>query len=121
MTTRDSAAPALDARVVDSLRQLGEPGEGDVLAEILGVFVAEAEGRMAAIAAAVASRDAEAVRRAAHALKGAAGTIGATTLEACCRALEELGRNGELQSAPALVEAVQREYVRVRGAIDDLL
>jgi len=82
MTLDPALNPALDPRVIDSLRQLTQDGEPDVLAEVLGLFLADAPARLAAIAAAAQAGDGPALHRSAHALKGAAGTIGASALQA---------------------------------------
>lgn len=76
--------PVVDEIAVRRLRQLRDqvarPGE-DVLGELLGLFERDAILRIAALRAALAIADvtasAEARRQAAHALKGAAGNIGA--------------------------------------------
>lgn len=78
--------PVVDEIAVRRLRQLRDqvarPGE-DVLAELLGLFERDAHVRVKALRAAVAlaatdvAASAEARRQAAHALKGAAGNIGA--------------------------------------------
>ncbi len=113
--------PALDARVIESLRQLNQDGEPDVLAEVLGLFLAEASARLAAITVAALAGDGPALQRSAHALKGAAGTIGASALQAACGDLEEMGRLGERAPSAEALEAVRRECIRVQQVIGDLL
>jgi len=57
---------------------------------------------------AIRARDAEALRVAAHTLKGAAGAVGAGSSRALASSLEQMGRAGELQgAAPALEELRQ--------------
>jgi HPt (histidine-containing phosphotransfer) domain-containing protein len=114
--------PILDPAVLDTLRQLNQVGEPDVLSEVLGLFIADAPLRLEAISAAVGNGDARALQRAAHTLKGAAGTIGATGLQAACRTLEEVAQQGDLGGAS--IEALRHlggEYARVKSAIDVLL
>ena len=121
MTLDPALNPALDPRVIDSLRQLTQDGEPDVLADVLGLFLADAPARLAAIAAAAQAGDGPALHRSAHALKGAAGTIGASALQAACRDLEEIGRTGERAPSAEALEAVRREGIRVQQVIHDLL
>jgi HPt (histidine-containing phosphotransfer) domain-containing protein len=120
MTAADEPPP-LDPSVIDRLRQLNQPGQPDVLQEVLALFLADGKTRLDAIAAATEAGDGDGLRRAAHTLKGAAGTIGALTLQASCRALEELGRSGALERAGGQAAAVRREYERVERAIHHLL
>jgi HPt (histidine-containing phosphotransfer) domain-containing protein len=111
----------LDPTVLDSLRRLNQPGEPDVLADVLGLFLADAPVRIEAIAAAASSGDAAALRRSAHTFKGAAGAIGATALQAACRELEELAKRPGLTPGGADLEVLHREFDRVRTQIVLLL
>lgn len=119
--TTDGAPPAIDPAVLETLRQLNEVGQPDVVEEVLGLFTHEAPKRLDAIAAAISGGDARALQRAAHTLKGAAGTIGAAALSTLCRGLEEMGRQQTLDEAAATLAAVRVEFYRVRAEIDQLL
>ena len=112
---------ALDRAVLESFRQLNQDGEPDVLVEVLGLFLEDAPARLDAMTAAVAAGDGPALQRAAHGLKGAAGTIGARSLQAACRELEEMGKHNRLESATAGLDLMRREYERVKAEIDHLL
>ena len=114
--------PALDVAVLESLRQLTQPGEPDVLRDVLATFLADAPRRVAAITDAMQCQDAPALLRAAHTLKGAAASIGAAGLDASCRDLESAARNGHVDArAGALLIALREEFERVRSAIGHLL
>ncbi len=56
--------------------------------EVISLFLADAPRRLQAIEQAIAAADVEALSRAAHALKGAAGNIGAAGIQAACGSLE---------------------------------
>lgn len=112
---------ALEPSVLDALRELNQPGEPDVVAEVLGLFRAGSAPRLAAVRAALEQRDAAALQRAAHDLKGASGTIGAYRLQRCCRHLEDAARAGRLEDAAALADALHHEHGRVAAEIDLLL
>jgi HPt (histidine-containing phosphotransfer) domain-containing protein len=115
------AARALDLAVLAKLRQLNQPGEPDLVQEVLGLFVADAQERLVALAAAEATHDPEALQRAAHALKGGAANIGAHQLESHCRDLEEMGRAGETAGATARIAAIREEFARIKTEIAQLL
>ena len=119
--SEEPSVAALDPAVLDSLRQLTQPGEPDVLAEVLGLFLADAPSRLDAIVAAAVAGDAVALQRSAHTLKGAAGTIGASALQAACRELEELAKHSSLAPGAADLAALHSEFARVETAIDLLL
>ena len=117
----DHPASPLDASVLDSLRQLSEPGQLDVVKEVLGLFLMDAPARVQAIDDAASARDAAALQRSAHTLKGASGTIGAFSLQQACRALEDMGKQAAFDDVATGLDALHKEYGRVKGAIDQLL
>jgi two-component system sensor histidine kinase/response regulator len=113
--------PALDAAVLESLRQLNQAGQPDIVREVLTVFLADAPIRVAAIDDAIRAGEGQSLQRAAHALKGASGSIGAVALQTCCRELEEIGKAGALDGAPELGRRIQEEFARVRAEIGEIL
>lgn len=88
---------------------------------MLGVFLTDAPRRLAAIDDALRNTNARSLQREAHALTGAAASIGATVLHDRCRALEEMGRSASLDGAPDVVRQIHSEFDRVRDEISGLL
>jgi len=115
-----STRGVLDPAVVDSLRQLTPPGEPDVLAEILTVFLAEVPRRIDRLTTAWRAGDVADVQRAAHSLKGSSGNIGADALFEVCKQIDERARAGELR-IEELIDALNREYANVEAEIGRLL
>ncbi len=115
-----SGAP-LDLAVIDRLRLLNQEGEPDVVREVFLLFLDDAPRRISAIADAIGRADASALQRAAHTLKGAAASIGATALQALCLEIELLGKNAQPGAAAGPAQALSGEFERVRGEIDRLL
>ena len=109
--------PVLDPAVIDNLRQLTEPGEPDVLAEVLQLFLQDVPRRIARRRASCAAGDAAELHKTAHSLKGSAGNIGAQGLFAICRQLDDQGRVGDVTDAKRLVDALDSEFARVEVAI----
>jgi HPt (histidine-containing phosphotransfer) domain-containing protein len=56
--------------------------------------------------------------QAAHALKGAAANIGATSVASLCGELEQMGRSGQHDGGPQLVSRLEAELVRVNFELD---
>ncbi len=88
----------------------------ELLGEMIGLFFEEAPRLMAQMQDSIAAGEAQGLERAAHSLKGAAGSIGAADVMGLARALEEMGRAAELaeaSSAYARLEAgmVQLEHL----------
>ena len=110
----------LDAVVLANLRQLTPPGEPDVLAEILTVFLGDVPQRIDHLKAAWRDGNAADVQRAAHSLKGSSGNIGARALHEVCRQIDERSKAGDLRIEP-LITALDREFARVEAEIKRLL
>ncbi len=113
--------PVLDQAVISGLRTLTPPGEPDVLAEVLRLFLDEVPPRMARLRNAWESGDIEEMHRAAHSLKGSAGNIGAKRLYEVCSKLDALGKAGDLASAAPLVDALGVEFGKVESEINRLI
>lgn len=82
-------------------------GDRKIFVELCDIFLDDAPKRLAAIREAVAARDVQAVRAAAHAFKGSAGVFDADAIVAVARLLEQLGGHGDLAGAPALVDTLE--------------
>ena len=72
------------------------------------------------LAAAEAS-DAPAIERAAHALKGIAGTVGAHEVSNLALRLEQGGREGRIQGAAILVNELDSALGRARAIFERIL
>ena len=77
-----------------------------VLAELCRDYIAEARNTIAQLRAALAQADPAQVRERAHYLKGSSLMIGARELSQCCASLEQMGRDGDLRTAPTELERV---------------
>ncbi|CAN5564680.1 hypothetical protein BH11PSE7_BH11PSE7_13040 [soil metagenome] len=62
--------------------------------EVANLFVVDAPRRIEEIAAAIVAYDADALSQAAHALKGAAGNVGAHAIQALCSGIEVDAKSG---------------------------
>ncbi len=60
--------------------------------ELIALFIADIPKRLAALTQAVQSRNTHALHEAAHALKGAAGNVGAVSLADACTSVEQLSQ-----------------------------
>ena len=109
--------PALDAKVLETLRSLRRPGKPDVLQKVLSAFLSASPGIVATIAAAVERGDAGGVHRAAHNLKSSSANVGALGLSAYCKELEFLGRTNALAHAREVLATLKAEFARVEAAL----
>ena len=88
------------------------------VSHLIDLFIEETPRRLAAIRAALAKANAEALAHEAHALMGSSAHLGATRMDALCEILEEQGRAGSINGGPALLSALEEEFARVRKALE---
>jgi HPt (histidine-containing phosphotransfer) domain-containing protein len=88
-------------------------GDQEFEKELLAEFLGGSSGTLAALAAAVAARNAHDVRHAAHSLKGGCWTVGARVMGASCEELELDARAGVLDRAEALAERIREQFARL--------
>jgi two-component system sensor histidine kinase/response regulator len=104
-----------------TLEALREAVGGDErLGRILDVFVSQAETHIETIVHAIALRDAGAIARTAHTLKGGAAAIGACAMAAIAGELERLGARGELATAPDETRRLSEAFERTRAELAQL-
>jgi CheY-like chemotaxis protein len=106
-------ATPLDADALQALRDLQRPGRPDVLTRVIDLFAVDAPRLVAAMREAFASHDADALRQAAHTLKSTSANVGAASLSANCREIEQLARAAEVVAAKARVDGATKELDRV--------
>jgi HPt (histidine-containing phosphotransfer) domain-containing protein len=85
----------LDPQVLAELRAATGDDE-EFIRDLVATYVDEAPANLAALTAAVAGGDVDAVVRPAHTLKSSSASLGAMRLSAICREIEEAGRAGRL-------------------------
>jgi PAS domain S-box-containing protein len=93
--------------------------EGDeaLLRELVGLFLEQTPRLLAEIRSAIDGRDAKALERAAHALKGSAGNFGAKSACDAALRLEMLGRGGDFGEAGAAYGELNAEMERLQAAL----
>ena len=84
-----------------------ESGAEHAVYSIVDTFVRQGPDRLAALAAAAASSDGPALARAAHALRGAAATLGARELARLLEQVETSARAGDIDTARETLEQVR--------------
>jgi HPt (histidine-containing phosphotransfer) domain-containing protein len=100
----------------DGLRQrLG--GDDALMADVIKVFLEDLPARLAEIRDAVNGRNPDALRAAAHALKGSAGNLSAGGVFEAARVLERIGTESRMDAAEA---AWRRLSVEATNIIDVL-
>ena len=106
----------LDRSALDALMEtMG--GDADFFAEMIDVFLVDAEELLSAMIGAHANGDASALRRAVHTLKSNSRTFGASALADLCQEIEAQSASGTLDGLTPLVEQVMATYLDVAAAL----
>jgi CheY-like chemotaxis protein len=89
--------------------------------DLVGLFREDSKRELAQVADALRDRDAQAVARAAHALKGSSGQLGATRTESIAAQLQAVAETGELGSAKALLRRLETAIDAAHSALSSAL
>jgi two-component system sensor histidine kinase/response regulator len=98
-----------------ALERLG--GDSQRLSAVIELFLVDCPLRVAAIKTAVETRNADALCREAHGLKGAAGNLSAISLFETAEILEQLGREKRFDAAEAAWRRLADEATNVLDAL----
>jgi PAS domain S-box-containing protein len=108
----------LDDAVLAQLERLGEDTGEDLLGELGGLFLSDADRHVAALHQARRDADADQIARSTHALRGASADLGATELSRLCSVAETPDGVAEFLADPSLLDAILSELGRVRTFLD---
>lgn len=110
----------VDPDVLEMLASLQEPGEPDILIELLTLFLRDTPERLRDLTSpAVTAVEAG---RVAHAVKGSAANLGATQLQTLAHDLEAACRGAISDSdVRAHVTGIVTEYARVERHLQELI
>jgi PAS domain S-box-containing protein len=118
------AAPAATPREqepLDAASALAHvEGDAGLLKELVALFLEELPGMLASLRAAVAAADANAIKRAAHKLRGALGNFPAQPALQAAGRLEDLGREGRLSEVEPACAELATEIDRLTTALGSL-
>jgi HPt (histidine-containing phosphotransfer) domain-containing protein len=108
--------PTLNARALDVYRIPEDPG---ALGELIGMFLQDLPSRVAAIRAAFKAADQEALKAAAHTLKGSAGNLGGLRLASLSAEVEKLARTNDWDAIRPRVAEIEAEAVKLQAALTE--
>jgi HPt (histidine-containing phosphotransfer) domain-containing protein len=105
----------MDLPVVDKAEALSRlDGDLELWEEIREIWLSDVGSLIESVEAALNSRSAEALRRAAHALKGASANVGATRVSTKAREVEGSAPGADWPALEALVAALRLETETAR-------
>jgi HPt (histidine-containing phosphotransfer) domain-containing protein len=108
--------PVIDRGAI--LERVG--GDEVLLREIITIFLDEYPALVADIGSSVERKDARALERSAHALKGSVSNFGARSATQAALDLEIMGRRNDLRRAAAVIETLKSELTSLHSALAHL-
>ncbi|HKW88515.1 MAG TPA: response regulator, partial [Candidatus Acidoferrales bacterium] len=93
-------------------------GDRDLLAEIIRLFRDEAASLLRSLREAVQNRDASAISRTSHTLKGSIGNFGSGPAFQASKKMDEIARTGDAAGAGALLPQLEFEIERLQTALE---
>lgn len=96
-------------------------GDRDLLKELIDIFSGQTRQQLQILRESVAAKDAPTVRRAAHTIKGSVANFGAQPAFELAFCLEQMGADGALDQAPAALDALAAELVRLESALREFV
>jgi HPt (histidine-containing phosphotransfer) domain-containing protein len=113
--------PVLDLVALAHILEVGDGGLG-LLDELMGIFQQDQPPRLNKLREAVNSGDLVTIRDISHAIRGSAGTMGASRLRAAAGMLEAYSTGHPTAASPqALLELLVRAYDEARLALGEYL
>ncbi|MGD8176768.1 Hpt domain-containing protein [Marinimicrobium sp. ARAG 43.8] len=100
----------LNRDILETLQDVME----DQFPVLIETFLSDSEDRIRQLQRAIASGEADMVRRQAHSFKGSCHNIGAERLGNLCAGMEQRGRDGELDGLEQLLVEIQNEFSRLK-------
>ena len=108
--------PVIDQAVLDELRQSVGGDEAFVI-ELASAYLAEGEGHIEQVAAALAAGDIAGMVRPAHTLKSSSAALGAARLAHICREIEHAAREGRSDGLDAAVADARATWTETVAAM----
>ena len=99
----------------------GLGGDRELMAEVLRLFIDDSARLMREMHTAAARKNSEAIRQAAHALKGSISNLSSGTARELAAQIEQAGKSGEVESVTALVGKLEKELATLQQAAEQLL
>jgi HPt (histidine-containing phosphotransfer) domain-containing protein len=111
----------LDQAVLEELLSYADDGDPELLLDLIQMFLDDSPSKVAAVEQGLATGDFEKAERAAHSLKGSAGTLGARLVQDVCELLQVSTRRQQLETSRELAPRLAAEYELADAALRGVL
>ena len=110
----------LDMAVVDELLSLSDDGDPELLLDLIQLFLDDGPAKIESLTQGLDEQDFEKMERAAHALKGSSGNLGAVLLQDACEQMQEATRIKNFDRSRELTPVMQSTFDEACAALRGL-
>ena len=111
----------IDPSVLLELEKYSTPGTGDIVAELIRVYLASSEAPLKEMRGNMDRKAFEVLAGVAHSQKSSAGSVGAKSLQACLATIESAAKEKNLGLIGDLIGEMEGIYRQVQSELTDLL
>jgi two-component system sensor histidine kinase/response regulator len=115
------APTVINQAALNAIRALSTVQGEALLQRVLAAFLQDTPHQLAALRAASAAGDADAMRKTAHSLKSSSANVGADVLAKLFREMEQHARAEQTEGAPDILAQLEREFQSVRQSLSIIL
>jgi HPt (histidine-containing phosphotransfer) domain-containing protein len=116
MNLHEDAPALLDLEQIEDLRQI-DGGLGKALATVVNTLLTRVPVQMASLRECIELRNFPDIVRAAHGLRGATGTVGASAIAHTCRKIEMAGKAHDESLLDELLLLLETQFEATRAAM----
>jgi CheY-like chemotaxis protein/HPt (histidine-containing phosphotransfer) domain-containing protein len=110
--------PAIEKEALNTLASLQPQGAKALLTKLISLYFESSSKQVQNILDAITENNVASLLTAAHTLKSSSASLGAGNFAEQCKELEMMARSGEISRAKACAEPLERQYGRVREALN---
>ncbi len=112
-STPDEIVTTMLAELQETMGDMAE----DLLSDLVPMLLEDAPPMLAGLRQAITAGDAPKVKELAHTFKGSCASMGIKALAAHCQAIENMGRDNQLDNAMTRLAHAAAEYEQVKQAL----
>jgi len=113
IVTKAAQSGVIDHRVLESIRDLQTDDTEDLLTKLINLFLNEVPDKLKKLHQALENRDTAVVRALSHSLKSSSAYMGALTLSALLKELEENAQKDSLENVSELLICIEDEFQKI--------
>jgi len=111
----------IDTSILAELEKYSTPGTGDIVAELITVYLQSSEASLHGLRPLLHNQDFNEIAGIAHSQKSSAGSVGAKGLQACLETVETAAKAGDVVALTALVTETESLYLEIQSELSQLL